>query len=137
MINSKAKGSAFERKIVNLLKEFVKNNNANVHISRNFEQNFKQGQCDINFLNYAIECKFYKEGDMYKKEWWKQVCDSAEERIPVLVFKFNRRPIRVVLPFWAIMPNIEKNNEKVLICLWEHFLDIVKENKILKAYANT
>jgi hypothetical protein len=42
MVNSRNKGAAFERKIVNLLKEFSEEHNANIHITRNFEQLYKK-----------------------------------------------------------------------------------------------
>lgn len=135
MVNPRAKGIGFERKIVNLLKDFCTENNAHVHISRNFEQLYKQNECDINFLNYAIECKCYAQGEGYKKGWWDQVVRAAgSTRIPVLVFKYNRKPIQVALPFYAILKDEEVDNSKLFVCEWEDFLDIVKKNKIFQAY---
>lgn len=135
MVNSRAKGAAFERDIVNLLKNFCNTHKANIHISRNFEQLYKKNQCDINFLNYAIECKRYAKGKTYKKGWWDQVCIAAgKTRIPVLVFKYDRADINVALPFYAFMENEPTDNNKVYTCPWEEFTDIIKQNKIFQAY---
>jgi len=137
MVNSRNKGAAFERKIVNLLKEFSEEHNADIHITRNFEQMYKKGECDINFLNYAIECKCYAEGKGYKSGWWEQVCISAgESRIPVLVYKYNRSPIEVAMPFWSILKDEPKDNNKIFTCKWDDFIDIIKKNKIFNAYVN-
>lgn len=137
MTDGRIKGAAFEREIVNKLKEFCDQHNANIHISRNFEQRYKPGECDINFLNYAIECKRYANGFNYKPAWWEQVCEAAgDTRIPTLIFKYNRLPIQVALPFWAILKNETKNNNKVFVVSWENFIDIIKENTIFQAYVN-
>ena len=131
MVNSRAKGAAFERDIVNLLKNFCNTHKANIHISRNFEQLYKKDQCDINFLNYAIECKRYAKGKTYKKGWWDQVCIAAgKTRIPVLVFKYDRADINVALPFYAFMENEPIDNNKVFTCPWEEFTNIIKYEKV-------
>lgn len=138
MVNSRNKGAAFERDIVKALKLFCSNYDAQIHISRNFEQQFKEGQADINFLNYAIECKRYGEGKGLQASWWNQVCNAAgEDRIPVLVFKYNRADIQVALPLWAILEDEPKDNEKIFICKWPEFIHIIKRNKIFQAYVET
>ena len=137
MVNSRTKGAAFERKIVSLLKALSDEHKADIHISRNFEQLYKKGECDINFLNYAIECKCYAEGKGYKSGWWEQVCTAAgDTRIPVLVYKYNRSAIEVAMPFWAIIKDEPKDNNKIFTCKWEDFVDIIKKNTIFQAYVN-
>lgn len=137
MPNSRNKGAGFEREIVNLLKTVCADNNANIHISRNFEQLYKKYECDINFLNYAIECKRYANGFGYQSGWWDQVCEAAgEKRIPVLIYKYDRRKIEVALPFYAILKDKERDNNKLFVCGWEEFVDIIKNNNIFQAYVN-
>ena len=104
MVNSRTKGHAFERMIVNKINSWLDSQDLHFErVKRNLDQVTFKGQADIYFRNFAIECKRYKTAPqgIYKQEWWKQVCYAAnDEYIPVLVYKFDRRPIQVVLPLF-------------------------------------
>ena len=103
-INSRTKGASYERKVVGILNEFFLQNNFDVTCKRNLDQYQTKNLSDINIPFHSIECKHYKEGNWLKPEWWRQVCESAknEGTIPILIFKFNRIPTRVAIPFYAL-----------------------------------
>ena len=105
-INSRNKGASYERKVVGILNEFFLQNNFDVTCKRNLDQYQTKNLSDINIPFHSIECKHYKEGNWLKPEWWRQVCESADNEgtIPILIFKFNRIPTRVAIPFHAINP---------------------------------
>ena len=47
---------------------------------------------------------------------------------PVLIFKFNRKPIRVCIPLHAINPEWEADNSKVAVMPIEDWLDVLRNN---------
>ena len=128
MINSRTKGASYERKVVGILNEFFLQNNFDISCKRNLDQYQEKGMCDIAIPNHAIECKHYKKGNWYKKDWWDQVCESAQNDIPVLIFKFNHVPTRVVVPIYAINPEFERDNQSVAVLSIDQWLDILKKN---------
>jgi hypothetical protein len=119
MVNSRNKGAQFERDVAKILNEFFEAEGIDYQTKRNLDQYQGAGQCDLNMPYHAVECKFYKEGTGLKSAWWNQVCESAQGRIPVLIFKFNRRPIQVCIPLHAINTEWEEDNKKIAyLCLW-------------------
>tara|TARA_R100000781_G_scaffold24109_2_gene17854 strand:- start:947 stop:1375 length:429 start_codon:yes stop_codon:yes gene_type:complete len=129
MVNSRNKGASFEREVVKNLNEFFSQNNLDVTCKRNLDQYQQSGECDIPIPFHAVECKHYKEGNWLKSEWWRQVCDSANDNeIPVLVFKFNRIPARVCIPLHAINTDWEVDNQKIAVIPFDEWLDVLKLN---------
>lgn len=128
MVNSRTKGASFERQVVKILNDFFADNDLNYTCKRNLDQYQEAGQCDVPIPYHAVECKAYKEGTWLKAEWWRQVCDSAKDDIPVLIYKFNRVPIRVCVPLHAINPEWEKDNQKIAVLPLEEWLDVLKLN---------
>ena len=117
-INSRTKGAAFERLIVNKINECLKGAGLKDRVSRNFDQSWKAGLADIYFRNFAIECKRYGKSNtnMYKQEWWEQVLKSAgQDFIPILIYKFDRKAIYAVVPAWLVS-SAPKNNQVVYMC---------------------
>ena len=117
-INSRTKGAAFERLIVNKINECLKGAGLKDRVSRNFDQSWKAGLADIYFRNFAIECKRYGKSNtnMYKQEWWEQVLKSAgQDFIPILIYKFDRKAIYAVVPAWLVT-SAPKNNQVVYMC---------------------
>ena len=93
MTNSRNKGASFEREIGNLLTEDLglKNN-----IRRILEQTREKHLPDLMLGRWYIECKRYGSGAEPLEAWWQQVLDATSEQgIPALVYKFDRRPIKV------------------------------------------
>ena len=127
-INSRTKGASYERTIVSSLNEFFEKNNFDFSCKRNLDQYQTKGMCDIAIPNHAIECKHHKQGNWYKQEWWDQVCESAQDRIPVLIFKFNRIPTRVAIPLYAINPDWETDNDSIAVLSLEQWFDVLKKN---------
>ena len=129
-INSRNKGASYERKVVGILNDFFLQNNFDVTCKRNLDQYQTKNLSDINIPYHSIECKHYKEGNWLKSEWWRQVCDSADNEgtIPVLIFKFNRVPTRVAIPFHAINPEWEVDNQKIAVIPFDEWLDVLKLN---------
>ena len=107
MTNSRNKGASFEREIGNLLTADLglKNN-----VRRILEQTREKHLPDLMLGRWYIECKRYGTGAEPLEAWWQQVLDATrEEGIPALVFKFNRRPIKVRVPLGAINPELNIN----------------------------
>lgn len=130
MVNSRTKGANFERDVCKKLTEFFESINHPLEFKRNLDQYQKKDQADIEFSKFAVECKCYaatKDG-WYKSDWWKQVCRAAQinELTPLLVYKFNNRPIRVALPLYMINPGLDKTDfDKICVVDWDHFCDIL------------
>lgn len=121
-INSRTKGAAFERLVVNKINECLKDNGQEDRVSRNFDQSWKAGLADIYFRNFCIECKRYGKSNtnMYKQDWWEQVLKSAGDKYtPVLIYKFDRKPIYVVVPCYVVSPDNPKDNRLTYMCSLE------------------
>ena len=114
-INSRTKGAAFERLIVNKINECLVELGYEDRVSRNFDQSWKAGLADIYFRNFCIECKRYGDSktNQYKEAWWQQVLTSAgDDFIPILIYKFNRKPIYCTVPLWFYSNEDTKNKSK-------------------------
>lgn len=117
-INSRAKGAAFERLIVNKINECLESVGIEDRVARNFDQSWKAGLADIYFQNFCIECKRYGDSNtnQYKQAWWDQVLKSAgDDFIPILIYKFNRKPIYCVVPM-HLMFDAPKDNQMIYMC---------------------
>lgn len=124
-INSRTKGAAFERLIVNKINECFEEEGIEDRVSRNFDQTWKAGLADIYFRNFCIECKRYGNSNtnMYRQAWWDQVVKSAgDEFIPLLIYKFNRKPIYAVVPAWLVS-SASRSNQVTYMCPLEELCD--------------
>tara|TARA_R100000808_G_scaffold16589_1_gene37394 strand:+ start:625 stop:1035 length:411 start_codon:yes stop_codon:yes gene_type:complete len=127
MADSRNKGAAFERQIVRRLNAFFDECGAAVQCKRNLDQYQSNNLCDIEIPGYAIECKAYKSGWWFAPAWWKQVVTAANDKTPVLVWKFNNKPIRVTVPIYALNESLERDNEQTVVMDFDHFLQNVLE----------
>ena len=99
MVNSRAKGSSFERAVATCLLEEL-----GLVFKRDLEQ-YRQGDrgdllcADMDFPA-VIECKAYAKGASVKPAWWDQVCSAATaaNKWPLLVYKYDRMPWRWRMP---------------------------------------
>ena len=123
-INSRNKGAKFERDIAKILNGFFVDNGIDYETKRNLDQYQQKSLCDLNIPFHAVECKFYKEGDWIKSAWWDQVCDSSGDKI----FKYNRRPIRVCIPLYAINLDWPHENDKICVMSMDDWLETLKTN---------
>ena len=74
----------------------------------------------------GIECKRYGDGAEPLNDWWDQVIISAGENfIPILVYKFNRRPIKVKMRANSLNSAI-KDEALTVEMLWPDFISIIK-----------
>jgi|TARA_B110000914_G_scaffold224922_1_gene244124 hypothetical protein len=124
-VNSRAKGANFEREIGNLL---VQDLNLINPVKRILEQTRTKELPDLRLGRWCIECKRYGDGGEPPKEWWEQVLKScsAESLMPALIYKFNRRPIKVRLLASSINPAIQ-NKLITVDLLWDDFIEIILE----------
>ena len=127
-INSRNKGAQFERDIAKILNEFFIEEGIDYQTKRNLDQYQQKDLCDLDMPFFAVECKFYKEGDLLKPAWWTQVCKSSNGKIPALIYKFNRRPIRVCVPLSAINLDWVVDHSKVAVLSMDDWLSVLKTN---------
>ena len=132
MVDSRNKGAAFERDIVKRLNGFFEEHGLEIRCKRNLDQYQHKNLCDIEIPKYAIECKAYKDGWWFSNNWWQQIAEAAGDRTPVLIWKFNNKPIRVTLPISALNHGLQCEGLAVVsFDDWLAFLseDWVKEQK--------
>ena len=124
-VNSRAKGANFEREIGNLL---VQDLNLTNPVKRILEQTRTKELPDLRLGRWCIECKRYGDGGEPPKEWWEQVLRSCsqESLMPALIYKFNRRPIKVRLLASSLNPAIQ-NKLITVDLLWDDFIEIILE----------
>ena len=124
-VNSRAKGANFEREIGNLL---VQDLNLTNPVKRILEQTRTKELPDLRLGRWCIECKRYGDGGEPPKEWWAQVLRSCSEEslMPALIYKFNRRPIKVRLLASSLNPAIQ-NKLITVDLLWDDFIEIILE----------
>ena len=134
MINVRNKGASFERDIAKKLNALLSEHNIDYVCKRNLEQYQERDKGDLTIPLHVIECKRYKEGSWYKDAWWSQVEKSAEDQIPVLIYKFDRQPIRVVVPITYIN-NKYKNSDIKCVMSFDQWLEllvtVLKEHAII------
>ena len=124
MTNSRNKGVSFEREVANLLTSDLglKNN-----IRRILDQTRDKHLPDLMLGRWYIECKRYGSGAEPLEAWWQQVLSATRNKgIPALVYKFNRRPIKVRIPLGAINNQLDINSSNTADLLWEDFIYLLK-----------
>ena len=124
MTNSRNKGVSFEREVANLLTSDLglKNN-----IRRILDQTRDKHLPDLMLGKWYIECKRYGSGAEPLEAWWQQVLSATRNKgIPALVYKFNRRPIKVRIPLGAITNQLDINSSNTADLLWEDFIYLLK-----------
>ena len=119
MVNSRNKGAAFERYIVNKINAYFESNNINKRVKRNLDQYQEKGQADIYLDNFAIECKRYKAGSsMPRNNWWTQTLESAGDKyIPILIWKYDRKTIQCIVPAWLVSDVPQSNKITMMLPL--------------------
>ena len=111
MTNSRNKGLRFELQIASLLDDEL-----GIKLHRNLEQTRTADHGDLISSDpgwpFCIECKRYAKGYLPKDDWWEQVCTASDlvRKIPILVYKFDRLPIRVRVPIALVQ--LEKTYDK-------------------------
>ena len=125
MTNSRNKGASFEREVANLLNSDLGLSNS---IKRILGQTREKHLPDLILGKWYIECKRYGNGAEPLEAWWQQVLESSKDKgIPALVYKFNRRPIKVKIPLGAINPALPLSSPFTADLLWGDFIFLLKE----------
>lgn len=102
MINGRAKGHAFERELIKIFRDEF--GECADHLKRNLDQYQVAGKADIEFNNLMIEAKRYASGHWHRDDWWAQTMTSAaDSHIPILIYKYDRQPMRFVFRLSDIM----------------------------------
>lgn len=102
MTNSRQKGAAFERTCANMLFDIT-----GLEAKRDLEQYRASDHGDlIGVPGWTVECKRYANGVTWKRSWWEQCLSAANAagNQPVLVYKYDRCPIRCVVKLSSISP---------------------------------
>jgi Holliday junction resolvase len=103
MTNSRNKGSSFERDIARELELLT-----GVSFKRDLEQVRASEHGDLIASDpafpFLIECKRYASGNGCKPAWQEQATRAAAKngKLPVVIYKFDRLPIRVAVPMQAL-----------------------------------
>mgnify|MGYP005725436515 FL=1 len=125
MTNSRNKGASFEREVANLLTNDL---NLTNNIRRILEQTREKNLPDLILGRWYLECKRYGSGAEPLDAWWKQVLEATKNKgIPALVYKFDRRPIKVRVPIGAINPSLHLDSPFTADLLWDDFIFLLKE----------
>ncbi len=105
MVNSRNKGAAYERTIAQQLFDQL-----GIKFKRDLRQYQEAGFADLiaddPYFPFSLELKRYKDGPTNgSPSWWQQVEVAAERegKIPCLIYKYDRKPDRCVMPLSAIM----------------------------------
>jgi hypothetical protein len=108
MPNSRVKGATFERDIAKLL--FLE---LGISFKRDLRQYQTSGHGDLipsdPAFPFELELKKYAKGPINGPDkWWEQVCTAAKKsnKLPALIYRYDRQPIRVVVELQGIRCNI-------------------------------
>jgi len=109
MTNGRMKGANFERECARMLFE-----RTGIEAKRDLEQYRASDHGDlIGVPGWTIECKRYAHGTTWKQAWMDQ-CEAAANAAgnePVLIYKYDRCPIRCVVRLSSINADFaEKDN---------------------------
>ena len=129
-INSRAKGKAGERELINELKVLLPPELTS-ELTRNLDQTRDGGHDILGLGDWALEVKRYAEvlpADL--ERFWKQATEQArkDEKRPALAYRQDRRPWRVVTRGWGNSDEYEDTIEMSL-GLFAKFVAVGQEIK--------
>ena len=115
MTNGRVKGANFERECATKINQwFQEYTGYDIEVKRDLEQYRASEHGDlIGVPGWTVECKRYARGTTWRKDWWEQVeaASNAAGTEPVLIYKYDRCPIRCVVRLSSISPvYIQKDN---------------------------
>ena len=125
MVNGRNKGASYERKMAQEL--FLQ---LGIGFKRDLEQYRSGAHADLiadnEYFPFTLELKRYRDGPIGgSPSWWKQVEIAAERegKWPCLIYKYDRKADRVVIPLASILDGGEGQIETDL----QTFCFIVRE----------
>lgn len=94
-------------------------------IQRNQNQTAVGGNDLTNTFGLGIEVK--RQENLNVEAWWRQCCQAAERNheLPVLVYRQNNGPWRVVTLMWVQLPKVEGRDSAAQVraeMKWESFV---------------
>ena len=126
MVDSRAKGAGFERQVADLIWQHL-----GVTVRRDLDQYRQSNLGDLLGLDgWVIECKRYRDQNsfLHRPEWWTQVCHATGANAhPVLIYKYDRKPIRCVFPLHVINPSYAHKLDAVCTTDFETWCYVVRE----------
>ena len=119
MTNGRRKGHNFENELCKMIVDQLGDVIGDQKVKRNLDQYRESDQGDINIDGWTIEAKRYASnaGGNYKPEWWSQVtaASNANGTEPVLIFKYDRQPIKCVVRLSSINADFaDKDNTAII-----------------------
>lgn len=128
VVDSRAKGAGFEREVAQLIYEHL-----GVVVRRDLDQYRQSNLGDLLGLDgWVIECKRYRDQNsfLHRPEWWSQVCMAARENShPVLIYKFDRKPIRCVFPLHVVNPTYSRKLDQFCTTDFATWCYVVRESE--------
>ena len=126
MVNGRNKGASFEREIAKMLFDEL-----GIGFKRDLEQ-YRAGDHgdlipDDDAFPFVLELKRYADGPIGGQPvWWNQVVKAAarENKLPCLIYRYNRKPIRCVIPLDALM---QHKTDHVVEMDFEAFCYVTRE----------
>ena len=103
MVNGRAKGATWERKLAKMLEAEL-----GIRFERNLEQYRSADGGDLipdnDAFPFSIEAKHYASGVGCKAAWWEQSQKAAVAagKLPCVIYKYDRRETRCVVSLDAI-----------------------------------
>ena len=103
MPNSRNKGATFERDVAKMLSDEL-----GIQFSRDLRQYQAADHGDLvpddPDFPFIVECKRYAIGTGCAPQWWAQAQRAADAagKLPCVIYKYDRRDIRCVVPFTAL-----------------------------------
>lgn len=101
MTNGRRKGANFERELARMVMDELGIDD----VKRDIEQYRAAEHGDlIGIDGWTVEAKRYAHGVIHKDDWWRQVEAAADASgtEPVLIYKYDRQPIRCVVRLSSI-----------------------------------
>jgi len=124
MTNSRNKGASFEREIAN---ELTTKLELKHQLKRILEQTREKHLPDLILGRWYLECKRYGSGNEPMDSWWEQVVSaSGKDKISALIYKFDRRPIKVRVPLSILNKNFSFNENVTCDLSFEDFITLIK-----------
>ena len=124
MTNSRNKGASFERVIAN---ELTTRLELKHQLKRILEQTREKHLPDLILGRWYLECKRYGSGNEPMDSWWEQVVSaSGRDKIPALIYKFDRRPIKVRVPLSILNENFSFNENITCDLSFDDFITLIK-----------
>lgn len=97
---SRNKGAAGERELFAILSERL-----GIPIKRGLVSSREGGADSLDIPGFAVEVKRVEKENL--PVWWRQACDQAGDRLPVLFYRASRKPWAAVVPVMFFLNQLD------------------------------